>query len=43
LKRRRADLISESLIEDYVALNWLEWNGRRAEADDHGREPLQAD
>jgi len=27
LKRRRADLISESLIEDYVALNWLEWNG----------------
>lgn len=27
LKRRRADLISESLIDDYVALNWLEWNG----------------
>lgn len=27
LKRRRADLISEKLIDDYVALNWLEWNG----------------
>jgi hypothetical protein len=27
LQRRRADLISEDLIEDYVALHWLEWNG----------------
>jgi hypothetical protein len=27
LQRRRADLVSESLIEEYVALNWLEWNG----------------
>ena len=27
LHRRRADLISESLIAGYVALNWLEWNG----------------
>ena len=27
LQRRRADLVSESLIADYVALNWLEWNG----------------
>ena len=27
LHRRRADLVSESLIADYVALNWLEWNG----------------
>lgn len=27
LKRRRADLIPEQSIEDYVALNWLEWNG----------------
>jgi hypothetical protein len=27
LRRRRADLISESLIDDYVALDWLEWNG----------------
>jgi len=27
LKKRRADLISERSIEDYVALNWLEWNG----------------
>ena len=27
LKRRRADLISEALITDYVNLYWLEWNG----------------
>ena len=27
LHRRRADLISEALIADYVALYWLEWNG----------------
>jgi hypothetical protein len=27
LHRRRADLVRETLIADYVALNWLEWNG----------------
>lgn len=27
LQRRRADLVSEGFIEDYVALDWLEWNG----------------
>jgi predicted RNase H-like nuclease len=27
LQRRRADLVSETLIEDYVALYWMEWNG----------------
>src|SRR2546421_5053329 len=27
LLRRRADLISDGFIEDYVALHWLEWNG----------------
>ena len=27
LQRRRADLVSEDFIEDYVALHWLEWNG----------------
>jgi hypothetical protein len=27
LQRRRADLISESLVDAYVELNWLEWNG----------------
>jgi len=27
LRRRRADLVSDALIEDYVALHWLEWNG----------------
>ena len=27
LYRRRADLIGEPVIGDYVALHWLEWNG----------------
>lgn len=27
LKGRRADMIDDALIEDYVALSWLEWNG----------------
>jgi hypothetical protein len=27
LKLRRAADIDERLIDDYVALNWLEWNG----------------
>lgn len=27
LLRRRADLIDERMIDDYVALHWLEWNG----------------
>jgi hypothetical protein len=27
LHRRRADLVSEGFIADYVALDWLEWNG----------------
>ncbi len=27
LKHRRAAEIDESLIDAYVALNWLEWNG----------------
>ena len=27
LRRRRADLVPEGFIADYVALDWLEWNG----------------
>jgi hypothetical protein len=27
LNRRRADLVCEGFIADYVALHWLEWNG----------------
>jgi hypothetical protein len=27
LHRRRADLVPEGFIDDYVALHWLEWNG----------------
>ena len=27
LHRRRADLVCEGFIADYVALRWLEWNG----------------
>lgn len=27
LHKLRADLIPEGVIEEYVALHWLEWNG----------------
>lgn len=27
LKSCRADLIGDGFIDDYVALNWLEWHG----------------
>ena len=27
LRRRRADLVAEDLIEHYVTLDWLEWAG----------------
>jgi hypothetical protein len=27
LARRRADLIDETFIDNYVALGWLEWHG----------------
>jgi len=27
LTRRRAAEIGDAVIDDYVALNWLEWNG----------------
>jgi hypothetical protein len=27
LRQRRADLVPEGFIADYVALDWLEWNG----------------
>ena len=27
LQRRRADLVSETLIDEYIALYWMEWNG----------------
>jgi hypothetical protein len=27
LKRRRADLIDTTLIDEYVTLQWLEWHG----------------
>jgi len=27
LRRRRADLIGDSVIAEYVALDWLEWHG----------------
>lgn len=27
LQRRRADLVDETFIDNYVALGWLEWHG----------------
>lgn len=41
LTKRRADLISESLIADYVALNWLEWNGGTLRLTETGRNMCQ--
>lgn len=41
LKRRRADLISERLIADYVALSWLEWNGGSLQLTVTGRNMCQ--
>jgi hypothetical protein len=46
LDRRRADLVSEPLIEGYVALNWLEWNGgtlRLTETGKNMRNQLRAE
>jgi hypothetical protein len=46
LERRRADLVSEPLIEGYVALNWLEWNGgtlRLTETGKNMRKQLRAE
>ena len=37
LDRRRADLVSEALIAEYVALNWLEWNGGTLRLTETGR------
>jgi hypothetical protein len=41
LAKRRADLISETLIADYVALNWLEWNGGSLRLTETGRNMCQ--
>ncbi|MFM2343172.1 MAG: hypothetical protein RLZZ592_2825 [Pseudomonadota bacterium] len=27
LQRRRADLIDPAVIDDFVAINWMEWHG----------------
>jgi hypothetical protein len=27
LTRRRADLIDDRVVDDYIELNWLEWHG----------------
>jgi hypothetical protein len=36
LKNRRADLIDEGFIADYVALDWLEWHGGTLRATEVG-------
>ena len=41
LQRRRADLVNESLIADYVALNWLEWNGGSLQLTETGKNMCQ--
>jgi hypothetical protein len=37
LERRRAADIAEGYIDDYVALNWLEWNGGSLRLTETGR------
>ena len=41
LDRRRADLVSEARIADYVNLNWLEWNGGTLRLTETGRNVCQ--
>ena len=46
LNRRRASEIADGYIDDYVALNWLEWNGGALRLTDTGqniRKQLVAD
>jgi hypothetical protein len=37
LEHRRAGEIAEGYIDDYVALNWLEWNGGSLRLTETGR------
>ncbi len=37
LKRRRADLVSESLIDAYVSAFWMEWNGGTLQLTETGK------
>lgn len=37
LRRRRADLIDMALVEDYIRLNWMEWQGGSLRLTETGR------
>jgi hypothetical protein len=41
LKSRRADLISEKLVADYVACYWMEWNGGSLQLTETGKNVVQ--
>jgi hypothetical protein len=41
LKSRRADLISEELVADYVSLYWMEWNGGSLQLTETGKNVVQ--
>ena len=41
LQRRRADLVSEALIAEYVARYWLEWNGGTLQLTETGKNVVQ--
>ncbi len=46
LDHRRADLVNPQLIDGYVTLNWLEWNGgtlRLTETGQNMRNQLRAE
>jgi hypothetical protein len=37
LQKRRADLIDERLVDAYVAVHWLEWNGGSLQLTETGK------
>jgi hypothetical protein len=41
LKNRRADLISEALVAEYVARYWMEWNGGSLQLTETGKNVVQ--
>jgi hypothetical protein len=41
LRQRRADLLSDASIDEYVSLDWLEWNGGSLQLTQTGKHVCQ--
>jgi hypothetical protein len=41
LRQRRADLLSDANIDEYVSLDWLEWNGGSLQLTQTGKHVVQ--